>query len=156
MRLTDYIGPEKPVVMLRYQREILINKPIDQVIKVFGNRDLLFKWQPGLLSSEQVESYPYPKYKLLLAFGRRKIVMTETIVRNQLPMHFDGTYEMKGIFNRNNNTFTSEGPNVTLWTCDAEFRFSGVMKIVAFFMKAGFKKQSAMIMRNFKGYVESL
>jgi hypothetical protein len=142
--------------MLRYKTEIHINKPIDKVLKVFADRTLLFKWQPGLLSSEQVESYPYPKYKLLLDFGRRKIVMTETIVRNELPMHFDGTYEMKGIFNRNKNTFINEGPDKTLWTCESEFRFSGVMRIVAFFMKDGLKKQSEMMMNNFKRYVEAM
>lgn len=141
--------------MVRYQVETEINKPIDQVIRVFADRSLLPKWQPGILGSEQIESYPYPKYKLMMTFGKRKMPMIETILRNELPGHFDGTYEMKGIFNRVQNSFEAMGPGTTRWKCTSEFRFSGLMRIIAFFMKGDFKKQSEVIMRNFKKFAET-
>jgi hypothetical protein len=141
--------------MVRYQIETEINKPIDQVTRLFANRANLTKWQPGIVSSEQVESYPYPKYKLMMAFGKRKMAMTETILRNELPAHFEGTYEMKGVFNRVHNSFEAKGPDSTRWIVESEFRFKGLMSVIAFFMKGDFKKQSEVIMRNFKNFVES-
>ena len=141
--------------MLRFQLETEIHKPLDHVIKLFTNRALLHKWQPGLLSSEQMESYPYPRYKLKFNFGRRKMEMTETILRNELPAHFEGTYEMKGVFNRINNSFEAKGPGTTKWTCITEFRFSGLMKIISIFMKDGFRQQSTVIMNNFKNFAEN-
>ncbi|MDZ4748104.1 MAG: SRPBCC family protein [Saprospiraceae bacterium] len=140
--------------MFRFHLETEINKPLDQVTRLFTNRDLLPKWQPGLLSSEQIENYPFPKYKLLLSFGRRKMVMMETITRHELPFHFEGTYEMKGVFNRMVNTFEASGPQKTRWICESEFRFTGLMKIIAFFMKDGFRDQSRVIMENFKRFAE--
>jgi hypothetical protein len=152
--LSVYFAFENNAVMVRFRLETEINKPLDEVIKTYGNRDLLLKWQPGLISSEQIESYPYPKYKLLLSFGRRKLVMMETILRNELPKHFEVTYEMKGIFNRNINSFTSSGPQKTLWKCEAEFRFTGLIKLIAFFMHEGFREQTRVIMANFKKFAE--
>lgn len=140
--------------MLTYRQEIVINKPIDQVIRTFVDRDKIALWQPGLLSSELVESHPYPKYKLLFQFGRRKMEMTETILRNELPHHFDGTYKMKGVFNTVRNSFEKEDSSSTRWVSEVEFRFTGLMKIIAFFMKEDFRKQSEIIMSNFKRYVE--
>jgi len=141
--------------MLRYQTEIIIQKPIGEVTRLFANRAYLSKWQPGLLSNEQVESYPLPKYKLMLAFGRRKMVMTETIIRNELPGYFEGTYEMKGVYNRICNTFESTDAGTTRWICANEFRFSGLMRLIAAFMPGSFRKQSEMIMGNFKRFAEA-
>ena len=140
--------------MISYRLEIMIHKPLDEVIHTFSNREKIAKWQPGLLSSELLESHPYPKYKLLYQFGRRKMEMTETITRNELPMHFDGTYRMKGVFNSVRNSFEKTGPSSTRWVSEVEFRFTGLMKVIAWFMKDDFKKQSTMIMSNFKKYVE--
>jgi len=140
--------------MLRFQLETEIQKPLDQVITLFTDRSLLTEWQPGLLSSEQVESFPHPKYILRFNFGRRKMEMTETILRNELPAHFDGTYEMKGVVNLIHNSFEAKGPGITKWTCTTEFRFSGLMKVVSIFMKDGFRQQSEVIMKNFKRYAE--
>jgi hypothetical protein len=141
--------------MLRYQTEIVIQKPIQEVTRLFANRAHLTKWQPGILSTQQIESYPLPKYKLMLSFGRRKMVMTETIIRNELPGYFEGTYEMKGVYNRICNTFESTDAGTTRWICVNEFRFSGLMRLIAAFMPGSFRKQTEMIMGNFKRFAEA-
>jgi len=140
--------------MLTYRLEIVIDKPLEEVIATFRNRDVLPLWQPGLLSSELLLSQPYPTYQLIFQFGRRKMKMTETILRDELPAHFDGTYKMKGVFNTVKNTFIKEGSGSTLWVSDVEFKFSGLMKIIAIFMKDDYRKQSEILMSNFKKYVE--
>lgn len=141
--------------MLRYHLQTEIHKPLDTVTRLFTNREVRSQWQPGLISSEQVETYPHPKYTLKYAFGRRKIIMTEMILRNELPTRYEESYEMKGVINRISNTFESKDAATTLWTYTSEFHFSGLMKIISLFMKDGFRQQSVVIMRNFKKYAES-
>lgn len=153
--LTDYLSGEITPTMIKYQLTITINKPLKEVTALFANRKYLPQWQPGLLSSDQIESFPHPKYKLKFLFGRRTMIMTETILRHQLPKHFDGTYEMKGMLNRLENSFEETAPNVTKWSCDCMFTFSGRMRFIAFFMKANFKKQSMILMNNFKRFAEA-
>jgi len=149
----EYIAA-KTNEMLTYRHEIVIHKPMDEVIRVFRNRETIALWQPGLLSSELMESHPYPKYKLLFQFGRRKMEMTETILRDELPAHFDGTYKMKGVLNTIRSSFENVEPSSTRWVSEVEFKFTGLMKIIAYFMKDDFKKQSEIIMSNFKKFVE--
>ncbi len=141
--------------MIRYTLEREIQKPTDQVVRLFMDRELMFKWQPGLLSSDQVVGSESPRYKLRFAFGRRKMTMTETIIRNELPAYFEGTYEMKGVHNRVINRFIPLGNHATRWVCENEFRFKGIMRIVAYFMRDSFRQQSEIIMKNFKGFAES-
>ena len=141
--------------MLRYELATEIHKPLDHVIRLFADRDLMPRWQPGLISQEQTESDPHPRYKLKFAFGRRKMDMTETVLKNELPDCYETQYQMKGVQNRIINRFSSGGPGVTKWELTTEYRFSGLMKIVAAFMKDGFKQQTVIIMNNFKRYAES-
>jgi len=140
---------------LNFHLETEIERPIDAVIQLFANRDHLQKWQPGLVSSEFMESKPNLKYRLTFQLGRRKMKMMETITRNELPQHFDGYYEMKGMRNEVHNSFTSAGLNRTRWSADVEYRFKGIMSLVAPFMKENFRKQSMILMKNFKGFAES-
>jgi len=79
----------------------------------------------------------------------------ETITRNELPQHFDGYYEMKGMRNEVRNVFVSAGLNRTRWIVDTEYQFSGIMSFIAPFMKENFRKQSVILMNNFKGFAEA-
>jgi hypothetical protein len=87
-------------------------------------------------------------------FGRRKMTMTETILRDELPRHFEGTYSMKGVHNRIHNSFTTTKAGTTIWTYSSEFRFKWLMSLVGIFMKDDFIKQSRIIMSNFKRFAE--
>jgi len=138
-----------------FHLETEIHRPLDAVIKLFANREHLPKWQPGLMSSEFMESRPHLKYRLRFQLGRRKMAIMETITRNELPQHFDGYYEMKGMKNEVQNSFSSSGLNRTRWTCVTTYQFKGIMALIAPFMKKNFLEQSTILMSNFKGFAES-
>ncbi len=140
---------------MKYTLTITIQKPIKEVIKLYTNRGMLKQWQPELLNSKQIENYPHPKYTHQLALGKRKLVLTETIIRHELPEHFDVSFELKNVASKNYNSFTTITPHSTQWICHTEYKFKGIMNLVSFFMKAGLKKQSEMIMSNFKRFAES-
>jgi len=128
---------------------------MDEVIRLFSSRDLLFKWQKGLISSEPV-STPEGKQQYLLSFklGRRKMKMTETILKNKLPEQYDVHYALKGAQHTSQNKFFSTNANQTKWISEVEYSFTGLMNILARFMKEEFEKQSWWYMQSFKAFAE--
>ena len=91
------------------------------------------------------------KYKM----GRREMEMIETITVSNFPEEFTASYETKGVFNLNKNTFKKKGENKTVWIMESDFQFSGFMKLFGFFMKGSFPKESLKQMNKFKEFAES-
>lgn len=143
---------------MKYSNEILINVPIDEVIRLFDNEENIFKWQPELISFEHVSGIKGEvgaKSKLLYRMGMREVEMTETITVKDLPKEFSGTYEANGVWNEVKNYFEKIDDHTTRWRSDCEFKFSGFMKLIALFMPGSFKKQSFKYMKQFKAFAEN-
>ena len=121
---------------MKYQTFVDINKPIDEVTRLFDNPDTLHEWMRGLESFEPISGTPGEpgaKSKLHFKMGKRKFELIETIVEKDLPRVFSGTYEHKGTFNVISNSFEAIDEKNTRMTAENEFRFSGFMKVMAFF-----------------------
>jgi len=143
---------------MKYTCDIVIDKPIDEVIALFDNPDNMEKWQPGFISHEHISGesgMPGAKMRLKYKMGKRDIEMVETILTRNLPEEFSGTYEAKGVYNIVKNSFEPIGENKTMWKTYQEFKFSGFMKIIGFLMPGSFKKQSMKYMELFKEFAES-
>lgn len=140
---------------LKYSFEIEIKRPLDEVISLFSNRDHLNNWQKGLLSCEALPSLDgHERYLLMFSMGRRKMKITETILKNDLPEYYDVNYKVKGAQHTMYNSFYSNGRNATKWVSEVEYKFSGLMHILARFNKSGFEQQSLWYMRSFKLFAE--
>ncbi len=143
---------------MKYTCEVEINQPRNKVIELFDNPDNMSKWQPGLQSFEHIEGEagkPGAKSRLKYDMNGRKVEMIETITTRKLPDEFSGTYEAKGVFNSMVNKFFEVGPDKTRWVAETEFEFSGFMKLIGFFMKGSFPKQTQKYLDNFKRFAES-
>ncbi|MEQ9466273.1 MAG: SRPBCC family protein [Ekhidna sp.] len=142
---------------MKYTLEIVIDKPRDEVVKFFDNPDNMKYWQKGLISFEHISGEPgKPGAESLLKYemGKRKIEMIETITFNGFPDEFHSNYIANGVTNIQRNYFREEGGK-TKWISEAEFKFTGFMKLMAFFMGKGpFKKQSFAFMEDFKSFAE--
>lgn len=115
-------------------------------------------WQPGLLEIEHVSGTPGQAgavSKLRYQFGRRKMIMTETVVEVSTPNRYVVTYAIKGLRHTATHTFTAKGPGETAWVAVSEYRFRGLMWLLGRSMRGGLEEQGRILMRNFKGYVES-
>lgn len=142
---------------MKYSNEIVIDKPRNEVVKLFNNSDNMKYWQRGLVSFEHLTGEPgkpgaesFLKYKM----GKREMEMIETITYNNLPEEFHGNYIAKGAINIMKNYFHEESGQ-TKWVSVSEFKFSGFMKLMAFFMGTkSFKKQSFQFMEDFKSFAE--
>lgn len=143
--------------MMKYTCEIVIDKPREEVVKLFDNPDNMKYWQKGFVSLEHVAGEPGKtgaESILKYDFGNRKMELIETITFRKLPEEFHANFTTKGVVNIQKNYFKEEGGK-TKWISEAEFKFSGFMKIMAFFMGKGpFKKQTTSYMEDFKSFAE--
>ncbi|MCP9201209.1 SRPBCC family protein [Gramella sp. GC03-9] len=143
---------------MKYEQEIIINKPRNEVIAKFSDPSSLKHWQEGFIFMKPINgnlgkegSQNLLKYKM----GKREIEMTETVLTNNLPVEYTATYEAKGVYNFQRNRFLETPDNNTRWISENEFRFNGFMKLFGWFMPGAFKKQSKKYMTDFKAFVEN-
>jgi hypothetical protein len=152
------LTPYQNLNHMKYQCEITIDLPRSRVVELMDNPDNLSKWQPGLISFETIEGDPGAagsRSRILYKMGKREVEMIETIVRRDLPDHFDAEYEAKGTYNLMRNHFTEISENQTLWVADVEFRFESLgMRLFGALMPGAFRKQSLKYMKHFKEFAE--
>jgi hypothetical protein len=143
---------------MKYTQEIIIHKPIQEVVAKFDDPRNLKKWMKGLQRFEHLSGTPGQagaKSKLIFKMGKRDFEMIETISVRNLPKEFTGTYEAGGVVNIVKNSFVEIGDKDTNYISENEFQFKGIMKVIAFIMPGAFKKQSFRYMVDFKNFVES-
>ncbi len=143
---------------MKYTVDILIKLPRNRVIELFDNPDNMFKWQPGLKKLEPISGEPGQsgsKSRLVYDMNGRNLEMIETIIKHDLPEAFSATYDAKNVHNLVVNRFTEEGESLTRWSNENVFEFSGFMKLVGFFMKGAFPKQTLKDMNSFKIFAEA-
>jgi uncharacterized membrane protein len=143
---------------MQYIIQVTINQPIDKVIELFQDPDSLPHWMDGFVSMDHVSGEPGKAGGVsTMTFNERgrNVVMTETIKENNLPESFIAIYETNGVHNVNKNRFEATGAGQTRWIQDTEFRFSGLMAIMALIMGGVFKRQTRKAMEAFKSFAES-
>jgi uncharacterized membrane protein len=143
---------------MKYTVDIIIEKPIDQVVEFFENPDNKYLWMEGLESFEhltgtQGQSGSTSKMKFIL--GNRKVEMVETITLNNLPEEFCGTYEANGVLNIQKNKFIKVSDCETKYISENEFKLKGFMKLIGLLMPFSFKNQTKKYLSNFKNSVEN-
>lgn len=143
---------------MKYQLEIDIKLPRDEVIALFDNTENLYKWMPGLVSFEGMSGEPGQvgaKSKVVVSMGKNNCEMIETIKVRNLPEEFTGTYTTEGMWNQVNNYFSEVDENTTRWVSDNEFKSDKfMMKAMMFLMPFAFKKESLKFMESFKKFAE--
>jgi len=143
---------------MKFTVEIKINLARNKIIELFDSTENLKKWQPGLLSFEHQSGTPGEvgaKSRLQYKMGKREIEMVETITVKNLPDEFSGIYEAKGVRNEVKNYFYKVDKNTNKWVSENEFRCSGFIKIIAFFMPGSFKKETMKYLEYFKEFTEN-
>ncbi|WP_178988765.1 SRPBCC family protein [Winogradskyella schleiferi] len=142
---------------MQYNTEILIEKPISEVIKKMNSASNLKHWQEGLVSTAHISGIPNElgaKMRLNYEFGNRKMEIIETVTKQNFPTEFHATYTTKGMRNIQKNYYKSEN-GFTNWTSINEFQPTNfMMSMMLFFMPGAFKKQTKAYMTNFKNFVE--
>lgn len=144
---------------MKYTTEIVIHKPLNDVVKKMDSIENMKHWQEGLVSTEHISGTPGEfgaKMKLNYNFGNRKMELIETITKRNFPDEFHATYNTKGMHNIQQNYFESTVEGYTKWTSKNEFQpTTFAMNAMLFLMPRAFKKQTLKFMTNFKNFVEN-
>ena len=142
---------------MRYTTEVTIDLPRARVIELFDNPDNMAKWQKGFKSMETIEGEAGTagaKSRLLYDENGREVEMIETIIRSDLPDEISFVFEAKHVRNQNENRFHETGDGTTRWVQDNEFRSTGLMALMAIFIRGAFPKQTLKDMNRFKAFAE--
>lgn len=142
---------------MEYTQEMVVEVPLGRFVELFDDPANLPKWQEGLLSFEPLSGTPGQvgaTSRLTFRQGKGTLEMVETITRRDLPHHFDGTYDAKGVHSVTRNEFHEAGPGATRWVSHNEFHFSGAMKVAGVLMRPLFPRQSRKFMDAFKRFAE--
>lgn len=144
---------------MQYTCEIVINKPVEEVIALFDNPDYIAKWQPTFQGLEVLSGEPGgvgSKTRLDYLENGRKREMIETILTHNLPDDLTTTYETGGVFNHVSNRFIAEAPDRTRWVLESDFQFTNIpMKVIGFVMRGAFPKETQATMQRFKEFAEN-
>lgn len=146
-------------VIMKYTTEIIIDLPREEVIRKLDNPENMKHWQKGLMGykllNEEDPSAVGAKMELEYKMGKREMVMTETITKNNFPEEFHATYVAKGVHNIQQNYFHEIDANTTKWVSDTEFQFASFgMKLFGWLMPGAFKKQTKKYLTDFKNFAE--
>lgn len=143
---------------MKYTAEIIIDRPVDQVVQLYDNPDNMFMWMEGLQKFEPLsgnQGHPGAKAKFTFQIGKRKVEMIETILTRDFPDDFTVSYEAGQVFNIVKTSFTALPDKKTRYATEQEFNFKGFMKIFGFLMPGAFKKQSIKHLQGFKKFAEN-
>lgn len=144
---------------MKYTNEIQINLPRVRVVELLDNAENMKYWMVDLISYKHLSQTPGQlgsRMEMQYLMGKRNCTMVETITEINFPERFSATYESKGMWNLVENTFTENLDGTTHWKSDSEFKFSGYMKVMAWFMPTSMlKKQSCKYLNDFKKFAES-
>jgi len=142
---------------MRYQLELEIDAPRKRVIELFLDSENIPKWQTSLVSFDHINGTPREvgaKSRQIHRMGNSEMEMIETITEPNPPYEFSATYEAKNIWNLIENQFIETDDHKTKWILDNEYKSSGIMGLMAFFLPGMFKKQTLDFMNMFKTFVE--
>ena len=148
---------------IKYTEEIEINANIDTVVDLFDNPYNMMEYMEGMESYKVLSGNIREvgtKAEIVAAYieedvVKRRIVMIEEIITNNLPDEKKVTYTADGVYNIVTNKLVKVSDNKTKFINEQEFEFKGYMKIMGFFMPSAFKQQSRVYLQDFKSFVES-
>jgi hypothetical protein len=143
---------------MTYSVELTINLPPADVARKMDSIENLKHWQHGLTSAEHISGTPGEvgaKMQLNYKFGKRSMQLVETISKRNFPKEFHATYETKGMYNIQENSFEETPEGNTKWVSKCEFIPTNfMMRVMTSLMPGAFKKQSRKYMEDFKNFAE--
>lgn len=142
---------------MKFRNERILEASREAVWQAFDNIENMKKWQPTLQQFEHLSGQPGQPgavSKLVYDENGRSVILIETITDRSEPDCFSGTYDNNTVFNDITNRFEALDGNRTRWIMETEYRFKGLFKLMAPFVRGSIKKRSDEDMDRFKALVE--
>jgi hypothetical protein len=143
---------------MEFITEVAIDLPLEKVITIFDNTDNTYWWQPGLKEITILEGEDRAEgahYRMVFEGRKNDLVVEETVLTRNLPGEYTTVNRSRGVENSVRNQFFSSGDGTTRWRTFNRYRFTGMMRWMAPFMKQAFKSNTLLIMERFKMFAEN-
>lgn len=144
---------------MKYSGSLEINKELELVASLFADPNSLQAYQDGFIKKE-LQSGQEGKEgaisKMYYKYGKKEMVLTETIISNNLPHSFEANYHHKHMDNSMKCTFSKITTNKTLYQYEFEYtRIDWFLpKLFAILFPGMYRKQGEKWMKQFKEFVE--
>jgi hypothetical protein len=142
---------------MKYTVSNTINKPLSEVAERFKDPDGAKEWMEGLTKIEPLKGDILSvgsETNFTFLHKGKEIDIHETVLEQDLPNSVKFAYRSKMGYNEVELKFEEVSPNETRQTGNNMFELKGFMKVMGFFGKGMFKKQSMKYMDGFKAYCE--
>ena len=145
---------------MKINHSIIIDAPRDQIVKYFIDPQYLPKYQDGFLRKEHISGSPGEvgsKSYMVYQNGKMEMILTETILNNELPDRFEALYEHKHMDNTMTAAFEDMGEGRTRYSSEIIYsRINWFLpKMMSILFPALYRKPPLKWMQKFKSFVES-
>jgi uncharacterized protein YndB with AHSA1/START domain len=142
---------------MKFETELLINRPRLEVWEFFINRENIKLWQPTLTNIEPmsgVQGQPGAESKWIYEENGREFSLTERVLRCEEPGRYESLFENAFASNTVNHVFIEQQSGETLWTVETEYKFkTSLMKMLGPFFKKNYVTRAQREMERFKEIV---
>ena len=144
---------------MKYKGSIDINQSREKVTELFIDADNLKEYQDGFIKKELIEGNAGENgaiSKMYYKYGKRDMILTETVIENNLPNSFEASYYHKHMDNTMKCTFTEINENQTRYEYEFEYtRINWFLpKLMAILFPSMYRKQGEKWMQQFKVFAE--
>ncbi|WP_456460735.1 SRPBCC family protein [Reichenbachiella sp.] len=145
--------------MMKIETTVVIDQPLDTVVKYFADPAYLKEYQEGFVSKELVSGVAGENgaiSNMLYEHNGQKMELVETITTNDLPNAFEAHYHHEHMDNTMKCLFTPLNENQTQYTSFIHYtRINWVMpRLMAILVPSLYKKPVKRWLENFKKFVE--
>lgn len=144
---------------MKHKGYIEIEKPREEVVKYFVDPKYRKEYQDGFVKTELIKGKPEDLNtisKLYYKYGKREMVLTETVTKNNLPEEFEAFYHHKHMDNTMKCSFIEITPTKTRYNYEFAYtRINWVIpKLMAILFPSMYRKPAEKWMKQFKEFVE--
>ncbi len=145
---------------MKFQFSVKIDRPFEEVSKLFIDPKHLHKYQEGFVKKESQSGTEGQDGAISLMYykhGKQEMELKETVVANNLPHSFEAFYEHKHMDNTLLTKFIPISDNKTRVETEGEYvRVSWLIpKLMTILVPGMFSKPPKRWMNNFKKFVEN-
>lgn len=142
---------------MKYTVSNTINQPLSVIAEKFNDKEGAKEWMEGLHTIEPVSEIQGKKGSTCyfhFTHKGREMKLLETILEENLPHQIKFSYSGDYGYNEVEMIFEEVSENSVRQISNNYFQMKGFMKIMSFFMKGMFKKQSMKYLNSFKYFCE--
>lgn len=143
---------------MKFRSEIDIDKPIGQLVEIIQDPECTIKWLDGLRSVKHVSGeyrQPGSKSKVVFDSPAGRLLITETIIRNELPEQYVIRYDGQGYVSYSNYQFEKLSGDSTRFIINQQVELRGALKLAGGLLKGTMSRQLKKSTASFKRFAEN-